>query len=65
MEVQPTLVIPRRGGAALLEVPLEVGIVRKAQLLRHIRQTRALLEQLFGTVQALVYLEGVGGLPKG
>lgn len=49
----------------LLEMALEVGLVSKAQLVCHICQTRALLEQYLGPVQALVDLEGMGCLSKG
>ena len=52
----------RRGGQPLLELALKMALVGKAQLQRHLGNPFAALEQLLGTVDALVDLVGVRSL---
>lgn len=55
--------MPGRGGQPLFEVPLKMALVGKAQLLRHVGDALAALEQALGAVDALIQLIGVRGLP--
>lgn len=55
--------MPGRGGQPLFEMPLKMALISKAQLLRHVGDALAALEQAFGAVDALIQLIGVRGLP--
>lgn len=53
------------GGVALLELALEMRLIGKAELVRHVGQRATSLEQQLGPIQPQVDLIGMGCLSKG